>query len=72
MYLLHRNILHYVFYNIYIYNMVIQWDINGDNVNKAMRDHAYFHYTIPIHDKIGDGGSYSCTHIWTGQGDHNA
>ena len=61
-----------MYFIIYIYNMVIQWDINGDNVNKAMRDHAYFHYTIPIHDKIGDGGSYSCTHIWTGQGDHNA
>ena len=47
---------------IYIYNMVIQWDINGDNVNKAIRDQPYFHYTIPKHDKIGDGGSYSCTH----------
>ena len=43
--------------------MVIQWDINGDNVNKTIRDHPYFHYTIPKHDKIGDGGSYSCTHI---------
>ena len=33
--------------------MVIQWDINGDNVNKTIRNQPYFHYTIPKHDKIG-------------------